>query len=174
MSDTTGIIEDDLNVNPNTGEVTEPAQPTDSAGALVVRDAIARMASGNVGVYSTVVGNDFEAKRTTLAAVTSAVPLADHFGEHIELANVVVQEVEISDQTGAKSVQPRVILLDADGTAYYAISPVVLNAVRTFIGILGQPHTWPGPVGVKVTRERAKVGFFYNMTLDSPAKGGKK
>lgn len=186
MSDTTttsndsGIIEEDF--DPQTGEVLEPEvhQPQ-SAGALVVQDAINRLQSGNVSVYSTVVGDDFEAKKTVLNAVTNAVPLQDNIGKHIDLVNVVVQSVELNERdgqgnyTGQMITAPRVILIDADGTAYYGISPVLLKGLETFMGVLGQPSTWPeGGVGMKVTREKARVGSFYNMVLDNPPKTAAK
>lgn len=190
MSDTSitasvpGVIEEDF--DPNTGEIVEPEQVSTDPGALVVQDAIRRLQSGNVSVYSTVQGTDFEAKKTVLNAVTSALPLADNLGKHIDLENVVVQAVDldrrdpqgnvVTDEHGTpqKITQPRVILIDADGTAYYAISPVVLKALETFMGVLGQPHEWPEPVGMKVTREKARIGSYYNMVLDNPPKAAAK
>jgi hypothetical protein len=92
----------------------------------------------------------------------------ENLNKHIELDNIVVQAVELTDpNTGAQTTQPRVILLDQDGTAYYGISPVLLKAIETFVGILGQPHQWPEPVGVKVLREKGNRGFsFFNLVLD--------
>lgn len=187
MSDTTtidaGYIAEDF--DPNTGEISEPA-PT-NPGALVLQDTIARLQSGNVNVFSTVVGDDFDAKKKVLGAVTNAVPIGDHIAEHIELENVVIQMVEIARRDPAGNVvtnsqgdpvmfwAPRVILIDGEtGTAYYGISPVLAKAVETFIGVLGKPHTWPELVGMKVLREKARVGSFYNLVLDPRPKAGKK
>lgn len=183
MSDTTAIPTsdlDDIQADINTGEIID-ADTEESAGALVVRDAISRLQSGDVGVYSTIVGDDFEAKKSVLTAVTNSLPLAEHVGEHIDLVNVVIQATELNErdnkgiQTGRKITVPRSILIDANGTAYYAFSPLVLRALQTFFGVLGQPHTWPEPVGMKVLRKKAAVGSFYDCVLDdAPAKGAKK
>lgn len=187
MSDTTTIPDTDLadiqadadTVDPNTGEIIDAEDHTESAGALVVQDAIRRLQSGDVGVYSTIVGDDFEAKKAVLAAVTNSLPLAEHVGEHIDLANVVVQATELNErdnaghETGRKITVPRTILIDANGTAYYSFSPLVLRSLQTFFGVLGQPHTWPEPVGMKVLRKKARIGSFYDSVLDPKATGKK-
>lgn len=180
MTDATNVLSDTdledldgLEADEN-GTIIEPeqsAQPQ-SAGALVVQDAITRMQSGQVNVYSTVVGDDFAAKLQVLTAVTNAVALAEHTGEHIDLTNIVIQPVELDQRdnngnaTGVKVTVPRVILIDENGTAYFGFSPVLLKGVETFLGVLGMPHTWPEPVGMKVVRGKAKIGTFYNLILD--------
>jgi hypothetical protein len=172
MSDTTttdsGLIAEDF--DQATGEIfdTPTAQPV-SAGSLVIQDAISRLQSGvNTRVFSTVQGDDFDAKLKVMSAVSTATPIMEHLGKHIELENIVVQAVELTDPTtNMQTTQPRVILLDADGSAYYGISPVLLKAIETFVGVLGQPATWPAPLGVKVTREKGNRGFsFFNLILD--------
>lgn len=177
MSDTaTGIIADDFEVDTETGEIIGDEQQPQSAGALVIQDAITRLQSGkNTRVFSTVQGDDFDAKLKVMTAVSSAEPIMEHLGQHIDLENIVVQAVELTDpNTGTQTTQPRVILLDSNGTAYYGISPVLLKAIETFTGVLGAPHTWPEPVGVKVTREKGNRGFsFFNLQLD-PTKTAKK
>lgn len=193
MSDTTststansapepGYIAEDF--DPNTGEVLDT--PPQNPGALVIQDTISRLQSGNVNVFSTVVGDDFNAKLQVLGAVTNAEPIGDHIGEHIELENIVIQMVEIARRDAAGNVvtndagdpimfwAPRVILLDHDGTAYYGISPVLAKAVETFIGVLKAPHTWPEPVGMKVLRQKARIGSFYEMKLDPRPKAAAK
>lgn len=177
-----GVIDEDF--DPETGEVIEPedVQPRDE-GALVLQDTISRLQSGRTNVFSTVVGDDFNAKLKVLGAVTTAEPIADHLGEHIELENIVVQMVELTkrDQHGNAVLKPngdpvmfwapRVIFIDGEsGTAYYGISPVLAKAVETFIGLLGQPSTWPELLGVKINRRKARVGSFYEMVPDNRPK----
>lgn len=182
-----GVIAEDF--DPTTGEIIEAEQdaPQDE-GALVLQDTISRLQSGRTNVFSTVVGDDFNAKLKVLGAVTTAQPIADHLGEHIELENIVVQMVELTkrDQNGNAVMKPngdpvmfwapRVIFIDGEtGTAYYGISPVLAKAVETFIGLLGQPSTWPELLGVRVNRQKARVGSFYELVPDPrPSKAGAK
>jgi hypothetical protein len=179
MSDTTTTIPDsdfaDIQADAQTGEVIDAEDTSTDAGSLVVQDAIKRLQSGDVGVYSTIVGDDFEAKKAVLSAVTNSAPLAEHVGEHIDLVNVVVQATELNErdnaghETGRKITVPRTILIDANGTAYYSFSPLVLRSLQTFFGVLGQPHEWPEPVGMKVLRKKARIGSFYDCILDGKA-----
>lgn len=119
-----------------------------------IDNAIETLNAGGVSVYSSLVGDDFETKTQLLSATTNSVPISENLGKTINLKNVVVQGIEMTNEDSGEIQQvPRVILLDDKGTAYHAISKPVFNAVKNFIGILGQPSTWPKPVPVKVVQE---------------------
>lgn len=165
-------------IDPTTGEVTFDAPPQ-KAGALAVRDAIERLQQGRSDVFTTLVGNDFATKIKTLTAVTAATSLGEAIddagkgGVHLMLENIVVQAVEVHERdangnrTDKMITTPRVILLDADGSALVGFSPTLLKSVGTFIGILGQPHTWPeGGVATQITREKAGLGTYFDMRFD--------
>ena len=74
-------------------------------------------------VFHTFAGADFETKVKVLDAMTNSAPLSENIGTVINLANVVVQPVEMENEaTKRMEAQPRIILIDADGKAYHAIS----------------------------------------------------
>lgn len=119
-----------------------------------IAESVQSLADGKQTVFSTITGDDFATKMAVLNATTASKPLAENLNKKINLANVVVQIVEMADeQTGELREVPRTILIDADGTAYHAISNGVFRAVENILGILGAPDSWPSPVAVKVQRE---------------------
>ena len=127
-----------------------------------VRGQVTALRDGNVALYSSILADTFEGKKQTLNAITNSVAIADHLGATINLANIVVQVVEMVDEkSGEMTDQPRVILVDADGTAYHAISSGILKSVENTIGMLGEPSTWPEPVPIQVAEERGRNGFRY-------------
>lgn len=134
-------------------------------GAVDVMGAVQAMASGAVQVFSTVQGDDFDAKKRTLAAITDSEPLADHLREKIDLVDFVVQVVQMADDNGEVSDQPRVILIDKTGKAYHAISSGILRSLQNYTGLLGMPNAWPeGGVAVMADEQRGRSGFRF-MTL---------
>lgn len=139
-----------------------PAIPTADVGDEVevsrntnfsVASIIDSMQSG-VGVFSTIVGDDFETRVKVLNAVTDSTPLEDKVGGVINLRNYIVQSVELQDsETGELVETARVVLIDDDGTAYHAISKGAILALRALSNILPAPHTWPRPVAMRVLKE---------------------
>lgn len=131
-----------------------------------IDNAIETLNAGGVSVYSSLVGDDFETKKQLLSATTNSLPVRDILGKTIQLKNVVVQGIEMENEdTGEVQQVPRVILLDDKGNAYHAISKPVFNAVKNFIGILGQPATWEKPVPVKVVQEGSGNRKYFVLRL---------
>lgn len=129
--------------------------------------AVQSLADGKQTVFSTIKGDSVEARLAVFAAVTASVPLDEHLGKPIKLANMVVQDVEMAQtesdgvtpvvdpSTGEvkTSIVPRTILIDADGVAYHAISKGLFRSVENLVGILGSdPDKWGG-LSVVATRE---------------------
>lgn len=150
MTDTTttdvAVIEDD----------------TRAANGFDVQSAITALASGKQTVFSTLQGNDFDTKMQLLEAVTNSEPLSENLNKRIDLVNVVIQAVEMTDEaTGEIREVPRVILIDDKGTAFHAISQPIFRAVETILGITGQPGTWPHALPIKVVKEgKAPRAYF--------------
>ncbi len=124
-----------------------------------LRNEIASMSAGDVGVYSTFKGEDFETRKQVLAALMDPQPIADNLGKTINLANVIAQAVEVADDNGVLNETVRVILVDDKGTSYAGLSDGLFRSIRNIFGILGEPATWPGPLPVKVTEEKSRKGF---------------
>lgn len=142
------------------------------ASGFDIGDAIAKLASGQATVYSTFQGDDFDTKIALLEAVTNSEPIAENLNKRIDIVNLVIQPVEMADeQTGEMREVPRVILIDENGVAYHAISMGIYRAVETVLGIVGQPHTWPHPLPVKLVREgKAPRAYFTIKNAKNDAK----
>lgn len=137
-----------------------------------IAESVNNLNDGTVSVYSSLKGDDFETKKAVLTATTNALKVDDNLGKVINLKDVVVQAIDIAntdDVTGeVSSVEAaRIILLDADGTSYAAVSTGLFRALTNLFGILGQPHTWPSPVPIIVVKERAtrNAGHYFTIKL---------
>ena len=141
-----------------------PADVAVSANGL--QASINAMKSGGSNVMSTFTGSEHADKLKVIAAMTAAVPVADNLGKTIKLSNVVIQPIEMADDnTGELTTVPRIILVDADGTSYSAISSGIFRSLENIFGILGQPSEWPEPLEVHVSEARSRAGFRF-MTLN--------
>jgi hypothetical protein len=137
---------------------TEIIRANGNGGASAL-DKLAMLSSGS-GIVSTIKGTDLAARKATLNAVTNATPVADKLGDTINLTHCVFQAVTVvDDKTGEANDTVRTILLDADGSAYAAVSDGILGSLRDVFGIMGQPDTWPEALPVKVVEKRGRSGY---------------
>lgn len=154
---------------------TDDETNTSTEVALVEADnaidsAIAAIASGNALAYSSLTGTDWDTKLAQLQAVTNSKPLRDHLNQQINVRNIIIQSVMIDVTSPASGEitptrQPRIILLDDDNNAFHAISNGLFKSVGNIIGILGQPNTWQGSVGIKVKSEQGKAGRYMTAEM---------
>lgn len=138
------------------------------AGAL-----LDSLRAGNNTIVSTIEGDDFESKLAVYDAVTNALPVSENLNKRILLTNMVAQVIEINDEeTGEPVSVARLVLIDADGTAYAAISTGLVRSMQTLLGVIGQPSTWTSPVPVKITQEGQGTRKYFTIKLDlsKPAK----
>jgi hypothetical protein len=90
--------------------------------------------------------------------MTNATPVADALGTVINLENIVAQAVTINDAaTGGEIDAVRVILVDADGSAYAAVSDGIMGSLRDIFAVLGEPSTWSAPLPVTVTENAGSI-----------------
>lgn len=140
-----------------------------------VENATVELASvlraGPGAILSTIQGDTQEARIANLEVFTNSESISEILRDEkrgklfINLANFIVQNVELtSDETGEISEATRVILVDADGSAYHAISAGLVNSLQSVLGFLGHPATWENPVPVKVVEKTGKGARRY-MTL---------
>lgn len=131
-----------------------------------VREDIAMLSSGKSTVFSTFEGADHATKVATLNAMTNSEPISEHIGETIQLAHVIVQAVDMADdKTGEISAQPRIILIDASGKAYHAISTGLFKSLENIFGVLGKPGEWPEPLPLVIDRIKGKQGHFFTARI---------
>lgn len=151
--------------------MSELATIQDNAAGAATVAAVQSLAAGSNSVFSTITGNDPAARLAVFTATTDSAPLAENLGKVINLANIVVQVIDVTDEnSGEISTVPRTILIDQDGTAYHAVSNGVFKSVENLLGIMGLPEQWGGPVPVKCVQ--GGTGTRKYMTL-VPAKPGK-
>lgn len=144
----------------------------DSAPVAGLATELANLNNGQVAVFSTVKGADYQSRLKTLAALSNATPLADHLDKQINLRDVVIQQISmVNERTGELQDVPRITLLDDSGVSYHAISDVVYKDLKNVFAILGMPHTWPAPLPIFVTKNKGKVGNFFTLSVgDAPKK----
>lgn len=70
--------------------------------------------------------------------------VSDMINMEIEVSDVIVETVNVTNEEGVESAAPRVILVSPDGTAYQCVSNGVYSAIRKAIKIFGAPH-WDTP-----------------------------
>ena len=150
------------------GNVTNPGTDVEivgpSVGGSSALDKLNMLKTGS-GIVTTMTGTDLDSRKATLNAVTNAEPVADHLDKTINLVHCVFQAVTINDaNTGGEVEAVRTILLDADGSAYAAISDGLMGSLRDVFGIMGQPAEWPEPLPVQVQEKRSNAGRRF-MTL---------
>lgn len=125
--------------------------------------------TGGVGrLFTTIQGEDFSAKLALNNAIADAEPIDKHLDKWINLKDIVIQDVEFSDEdesTGEVTTTPgiMVVLVDDQGKAYRAFSNGVFRDLQRLLNILGDPNTWPDPVSVKVVQTVSGKNRFYNL-----------
>ena len=140
-----------------------------------VRTEIANLSKGQTSVFSTITGDGFAPKAALLAALSNSVAVQENLDKHIELVNIVVESIDlVNEGSGELETQPRVILVDADGTAYHAISGPMFRDVQRLLAVMGHPATWPAPLGVKIAREGQGTRKYFVLKLDLEAAPAKK
>lgn len=131
-----------------------------------VSGAISKLSAGEATIYSSMQTDSFDQRKALLKAVTNSTAIADILGSTIELADIIIQPIELEDaRTGLMETQPRIVLVDAEGKAFHAVSQGVFKAVQNLIAVLGQPSTWPGPVAITVNEVKGNKGFKF-FTFD--------
>ena len=125
--------------------------------------------TGGVGrLFTTIKGEDFSAKLALNNAIADAEPIDKHLDKWINLKDIVIQDVEFSDEdesTGEVTTTQgiMVVLVDDQGKAYRAFSNGVFRDLQRLLNILGDPNTWPDPVSVKVVQTVSGKNRFYNL-----------
>jgi hypothetical protein len=140
-----------------------------------VRTEIANLTNGQNSVFSTISGDGFAPKAALLNALSNSIPVSENINKHIELANIVVESIDLANETtGEIETQPRVILVDNDGTAYHAISGPVFRDVQRLLAVMGHPASWPAPLPVKIIKGGQGTRQYFSIKLDMPGEATPK
>jgi hypothetical protein len=142
--------------------IIEAESTDDTATASGVTDVVAIIQSLNnpeSGFYSSIKSEDFADRLAVASALTTSQPIDENLGTTIHLTNFIVQPIELADDEGTVNTAPRVVLIDADGTAYHATSVGLLSSLRNIISVLGEPESWPKPIDIQVTKQQGRNGY---------------
>lgn len=131
-----------------------------------LRSEIQALGSGRSTVFSTLKAEKFEDKVALVNAMTNSVPVLENVNKPIQLVNFVIQAVDmVNETTGEIEAQPRIILIDADGKAYHAISTGLYKSIENILGIIGHPSTWPAPLPIVIERLKGGKGHFFTAKI---------
>lgn len=143
----------------------------DTSGSDTLNRDIEALKNGQVNIFSSMPTKTFEEKLGTLEFLTNSTPLDEMMGKAIQLTHYIIQPIEMPDQeTGELRSVPRVILIDADGKAYHAISTGVYSSLKNISALAGMPATWEGPVTVTPNKEKSPKGTVYTLKVGGPRK----
>lgn len=143
---------------------------TDNTGSAVAVE-IANISKGNLSFFSSIQGNNFESKIATLEAMSNSVPIKENLRKTINVQNIILQTVSMADRrTGEVRDQPRIILIDADGTAYHAISAGLYTSIKNMLGVAGHPATWNAPIAIHIVEEKGREGDYYTVKFGEAPK----
>ena len=132
-----------------------------------VRTEIANLSKGQSSVFSTISGEGFGPKAALLNALSNSLPVSENLNKGIDLVNIVIESIDLpNENTGAIETQPRVILVDAEGVAYHAISGPFFRDVQRLLSIMGHPSGWPAPLPVKIIKGGQGTRQYFTLKLN--------
>lgn len=159
MSDTTSTDVDVIDEDSAVAEDARVASVTD------MRTAVAALNDPSSGFYSTLKTTGFADRLKLAKAINDSSPLDEHLGEEFNLANYIVQLVEIADNGSGELVNAaRTILIDDKGNAYHGTSKGLMTAVRNLNATIGDPTQWEGnTIRIKVVQEGVKPRRYFTI-----------
>lgn len=137
----------------------------------VLSNELSNMNKGQLGLFSTIKDDSFEGKAALLNALSNSEPISENLKSTIQLANVVVESVDMADEsTGEIKAQPRIVLIDAGGKAFHAISTPAYRDVKRLLAIMGHPNTWPAPLPIHILQEGQGTRKYFTVKLGEAPK----
>lgn len=149
-----------------TTKTTAPVAIVEATPAAAVESFLDQEPRRTVSIiegYSSIRGNDKEAKKRVFNAVAAAEKVDDNLGKEINLVDILAQpRQKINEQTGNLDDFTSITLLDADGSAFNAGSKGLSNSIQTLVDVYGEPHTWEEPLKITIgSRKNARGTYFY-------------
>lgn len=92
-------------------------------------------------------------------AVSNSMSLDDMVGKTIEVENVIIQPVEMTDNaTGEQTMRNRIVLITPNGDAYGCTSTGVETSMRNLFAIVGCPP-WTPAIAFDVVKKQGRNGY---------------
>ena len=125
------------------------------------------LSENSTSVYCSVQGGSREQKALIYNAATNPQhKVADFINKTILVKDVLIEIINIENEDGTVSEAPRVVLIDAEGEAYQAVSAGMLNAIKRAIQIFGAP-TWDEPLPMLIRQVSVKNGSMLTIEVQA-------
>jgi hypothetical protein len=99
-----------------------------------------------------------------LKKITNATKVDDAIGTTIPLANIIVQSVDLTnDTTGEVETALRITLIDVDDNAFVATSKGIANQLKLLLQVMGDPQGWTEPVPVTFAQEGSGTRKYFTL-----------
>lgn len=119
-----------------------------------------------VKAMSTIKAQTFEERVNVLNIMGASEPIKENLNKVIQLANIIVQPVEMADQeTGEFGEVPRVTLVTADGKSYHGTSGPLYRSLMDILFIMGDASAWATPLPVKITMGGSGTRQFFDLKV---------
>lgn len=113
----------------------------------------------NAGFYCSMQSETQADRLAIYDAVSNSDSLDDMVGKAIAICDVVIQPVEMSDDsTGETRSMNRIVLICEDGKAYGCTSSGVETSIRNLFGIVGMPPYSPA-IKMVPTKQQGRNGY---------------
>lgn len=121
-------------------------------------------------MYSSVSATTQEEKLELYSAVSDCDSLTEHVGEVLNLENVIIQPVDVSDpRTGEMRRANRIVVITDKGEAFGCVSSGVETAMKQLFAIVGEP-TWSPALPMKVVEKKGRNGYKFTTLEYTPKK----
>jgi len=118
----------------------------------------------SIRAYSSIQGNDLEARMALANAVLASEPLTNMLDKEIALTNLVVQPVEMTNErTGETAIVARITLVTEDGHAYHATSGPLHRDLTNLLQMLGQPSQWGRAIKIVVSKDGKGSSAYFTI-----------
>lgn len=91
--------------------------------------------------------------------------LKEHVNEVINLAHVSIECCEVNNEDGERTIAPRIVLIDANGSTFSCVSTGIYNSLKRLFALLGTPDTWTETVPIKPALVATKRGQVLSLIL---------
>ena len=111
------------------------------------------------GMYCSIHAESQEDRLDIYEAVSNSMPLDDMVGKVVEVENVIIQPIEMTDNaTGEVALRNRIVLITPNGDAYGCTSTGVETSMRNLFAIVGCPP-WNPPIAFDVVKKQGRNGY---------------
>ena len=119
---------------------------------------------GVIPAYSSIVGDDMEARIALFSAVSTSALIDSVLNKEMEIQDVVMEPAEfVNERTGVLENSARITLITPSGESYRASSVPLYQDVVRMLAIVGEPHTWARPVKLVIGKDGTGTSKYFTI-----------